>query len=113
MAASASAAQANQRASTRRMCSARRAASLAWAAAYATAVWSANWLEWTTRKRISALSRRPVSVFHFHLADDTGPVPASRRLLAGAARFFEQERQRPMLLAPRLDLLAHRTRPRH
>src|SRR5262245_61601235 len=54
MAASAAAAQANQRASTRRMCSARRAASLAWAAAYATAVWSANWLEWTTRKRISA-----------------------------------------------------------
>jgi len=30
-----------------------------------------------------------VSIFHFHLADHTGPVPASRRLLAGAARFFE------------------------
>lgn len=53
-----------------------------------------------------------VSVFHFHLADDTGPVPASRRLLAGAARFVEQERQRPMLLAPGLHRLAHGTRAR-
>ena len=53
-----------------------------------------------------------VSVFHFHLADDTGPVPASRCLLAGAARFFEHERQRPMLLAPGLHLLAHGTRAR-
>jgi hypothetical protein len=55
----------------------------------------------------------PLSVFHFHLADDTGAVPASRRLLAGAARFFEQERQRLLLLAPRLHLLAHRTGARH
>jgi hypothetical protein len=30
-----------------------------------------------------------VSIFHVHVADDTGPVPASRRLLAGAARFVE------------------------
>ncbi len=34
-------------------------------------------------------SESPVSVFHFHLADDTVPVPASRRLLACPARFFE------------------------
>src|SRR5678815_2669926 len=33
--------------------------------------------------------------------------------MAGTARFFEQERQRPMLLAPGLHLLAHRTRARH
>ena len=36
-------------------------------------------------------SAAPVSVFHFHLADDTVPVPASWRLLASPARFFEQE----------------------
>ena len=54
-------------------------------------------------------SAAAVSVFHFHLADDTGPVPTSRRLLAGPARFFEQERQRAVLLAPCLQLLAHRT----
>jgi len=53
-----------------------------------------------------------VSVFHFPVADDTGPVPASRRLLAGAARFCEQEGQRPRLLAPGLHLLAHGTRAR-
>ena len=32
----------------------------------------------------------PVSVFHFHLADDTVPMPAAWRLLPGPARFFEQ-----------------------
>jgi hypothetical protein len=54
----------------------------------------------------------PVSVFHGHAASDTLPVPAARRLLTRAARFFEQERQRAVLLAPRLQLLAHRTRAR-
>jgi len=54
-----------------------------------------------------------VSVFHFHLADATGSMPAAWRLLAGAARFCEQERQRSMLLAPYLYLLAHRTGARH
>ena len=34
-------------------------------------------------------SKAPISVFHFHRADDTVPVPASRRLLACPARFFE------------------------
>src|SRR5262249_10823414 len=34
-------------------------------------------------------SQAPIGVFHFHLADDTVPVPASRRLLACTARFFE------------------------
>src|SRR5262249_57844157 len=50
-------------------------------------------------------SQSPVRVFHFHWADDTVPVPVSRRLLAGTARFFEQERQRTRLLAPRLQFL--------
>jgi hypothetical protein len=34
-------------------------------------------------------SKAPISVFHFHLPDDTVPVPASRRLLACTARLFE------------------------
>ena len=34
-------------------------------------------------------SKAPISVFHCHRADDTVPVPASRRLLACPARFFE------------------------
>src|SRR5262245_16716146 len=55
----------------------------------------------------------PVRVFHFHLADDTASVPASRRLLAGPARFFKEQGQRAMLLTPRLQRLAHRTRTRH
>jgi hypothetical protein len=58
-------------------------------------------------------SEASVSVFHFHLADDTGPVPTSRCLLAGPSRFFEQERQRAVLLAPHFQLLAHRTRARY
>ena len=39
-------------------------------------------------------------------------MPASWRLLPGPARFFEQQGQRAVLLAPRLQLLAHRTRAR-
>src|SRR5215510_13222110 len=31
-----------------------------------------------------------VSIFHFHPTDDTLPIPASRRLLPGPTRFFEQ-----------------------
>ena len=54
-------------------------------------------------------SEPPVSIFHFHLADDTVPVPAPWGLLPCPARFFEQERQRALLLAPRLQLLPHRT----
>src|SRR5262252_6877866 len=46
----------------------------------------------------------------FDRADDTGPVPASWLFLAGPARLFEQKRQRAVLLAPRLRLLAHRAR---
>src|SRR5437016_10990861 len=40
-------------------------------------------------------------------------MPASRRLLTGPPRFFEPYGQRTVLLAPRLHLLAHRTRARH
>jgi hypothetical protein len=32
----------------------------------------------------------PVSVLHRHAADDTLPMPVSRRLLAGSTRFFKQ-----------------------
>ena len=54
-----------------------------------------------------------VRVLHGHAADDTVPMPASRRLLPGPARFVEPSGQRPVLLAPRLHLRAHRTRTRH
>src|SRR5215831_8854315 len=54
----------------------------------------------------------PVSIFHFPLADDTASVPASRGLMPCPARFFEEQGQRALLLAPRLHLLAHRTRAR-
>ena len=40
-------------------------------------------------------------------------MPASWRLLPGPARFVEPSGQRPVRLAPRLHLRAHRTRPRH
>ena len=53
-----------------------------------------------------------VSVCHCPLAHDTAPVPASRRLLAGAARCCAPERQRSMRLAPGLHGLAHCTRAR-
>jgi hypothetical protein len=51
----------------------------------------------------------PVSVLHWHAADDTLPMPASRRLLPRPAWLFEQQGQCTLLLAPRLHLLAHRT----
>jgi len=54
----------------------------------------------------------PVSIFHGHVASDALPVPAARWLLTRAARFFEQEGPRAVLLAPRLQLLAYRTRAR-
>jgi hypothetical protein len=54
----------------------------------------------------------PVSIFHGHVASDALPVPAARWLLTRAARFFEQERQRAALLAPRFQLLAYHTRAR-
>ena len=54
----------------------------------------------------------PVSILHWDAADDTLPMPTSRRLLPGPTRFFEQQGQRPVLLAPRFHLLAHRTRAR-
>jgi hypothetical protein len=44
----------------------------------------------------------PVRILHGHAADDTLPMPAARRLRAGSSRFFKQQRQRTMLLAPRL-----------
>src|SRR5262245_41325737 len=34
--------------------------------------------------------KAPISVLHGHAADDTLPMPASRRLLPGPPRFFEQ-----------------------
>src|SRR5215471_15635435 len=55
----------------------------------------------------------PIRVLHGHAADDTLSMPASWRLLPGPTRFFEQQGQRPVLLAPRFHLLAHRTRARH
>src|SRR5215475_14412161 len=55
-------------------------------------------------------STAPVRVFHFHLADDTAPMPASWSLLTCPARLFQEQGQRPMLPAPDLQLLAHRTR---
>ena len=51
-----------------------------------------------------------VRICHFHLADDTVSMPASRGLLTGPARFCADEGQRALLLAPRLHLLTHRTR---
>jgi hypothetical protein len=59
------------------------------------------------------LIEAPVSILHGHRADDTLPVPASWRLLPCPAWLFEQERQRPVLLAPRLHFLAYSTRTRH
>src|SRR4030095_14983301 len=130
MAASAAAAQAHQRASTRRMGSATRSASWAWAAAYAVPACWAHWLAWTTRKRLSATSRRPSASstgtprttlcpsphpggsLPVRAAADALPRPASRRLLPGPPRFCEPEGQRPVRLAPCLSLLAHRTRTR-
>jgi len=44
----------------------------------------------------------PVSVFYCHRTDDTGPMPASRSLLARPTRFFQQEGQWAVLLAPHL-----------
>src|SRR5688500_12229153 len=32
----------------------------------------------------------PVSILHWHAADDTLPMPASRQFLPGPTRFFEQ-----------------------
>src|SRR4029434_4161873 len=55
----------------------------------------------------------PMSELDFHMADDAVPGPAARRLLTGPARFFEQEGQWAVLLAPRLQLRAHRTRTRN
>ena len=57
-------------------------------------------------------SQAPSGVVHCPLADDPGPVPASRRLLACTARLCESPGQRGLLRAPRLHLLAHRTRAR-
>src|SRR5262245_35895346 len=50
-----------------------------------------------------------ISVCHFHGANDTSPVPVSRRLLTRTARFFEHEGQRTVLLAPHFQLLPHGT----
>ena len=44
----------------------------------------------------------PVSVFYCHRTDDTVSMPASRRLLARPTRFFKQEGQWAVLLAPHL-----------
>jgi hypothetical protein len=57
-------------------------------------------------------SPAPLGIFHVHRADDTGPVPAARRLLAGTARVCESQGQRGLLLAPRRHRLAHRPRAR-
>src|SRR4029450_10912503 len=54
----------------------------------------------------------PIRVLHGHAADDTLSMPASWRLLPGPTRFFEQQGQRPVLLAPGFHLVAHRTRAR-
>jgi hypothetical protein len=54
----------------------------------------------------------PIRVLHGDAADDTLSRPASWRLLPGPPRFFEPQGQRPVLLAPRFHLLAHRTRAR-
>ena len=54
----------------------------------------------------------PVRVLHGHATDDTWPMPAARRRLPGPARVCEPSGAAPVLLAPRLALLASRTRPR-
>src|SRR5215471_12835705 len=51
----------------------------------------------------------PIRVLHGHAAEDTVPMPVSRRLLTRTARFFEPEGQRIGLLAPRFQLLPHGT----
>jgi hypothetical protein len=51
----------------------------------------------------------PVRVFHGHWACATVPVPAPSGLLPCPAWLFEQQRQRPLRLAPRRSLLPPRT----
>ena len=57
-------------------------------------------------------SASPVSLFDFHRADDTGPMPAPWGLLPRPPRLFEQQRQGALLLTPRRQLVPHRTRAR-
>jgi hypothetical protein len=61
-------------------------------------------------EKTERFDREPsISVFHWHGANDTRPVPVSRWLLTRTARFCEQERQRTVLLAPHFQLLPHGT----
>src|SRR5262245_46678502 len=51
----------------------------------------------------------PIRVRHGRPAADTVPMPVSRRFLTRTARFFEQDGERTVLLAPRFPLLPHGT----
>jgi hypothetical protein len=54
----------------------------------------------------------PVSIFYFHRADDTVPVPTPWGFVPCPTRLCEQQRSLALLLPPHLPLLPHGTRAR-
>src|SRR5262249_41986783 len=59
-------------------------------------------------EKTERFDREPsIRVFHVHGANDSRPVPVSRRLLTRTARCFEPEGQRTVLLAPHCQLMPH------